>query len=184
MSFLKDFFLLNFNQYENFGFAFPIGIFCFSLAVAFSVAAFVINWHKSYTTALIKQLLRHEAIGEENAKTLAALRVDKIFGIKSALSRRGQLTYIVKRAGKVAPTYEEYRAASKKRGFREEKIDFDTALFYIDEGKLDRAKRLVAGPGAEWWRPALITVFLFAAFVLCAAFLPGFFEYINTTAGK
>lgn len=184
MSFIKEFLLLNFDQFENFGFSFPIGAFLTSMALAFCVAAFIINYHKRYTADLLTQLLRHEALDEATAKTLGALRINKSFGIKSALSRKGQLTYMVRRAGESEKTYEEYLAESKKRGYKEEKIDFETAVFYIAPDKLDRAKRLVETTNAEWWRPALMAVFIVAVWVIIALFLPGILQSLSDAAAN
>lgn len=184
MSFIKDFFLLNFDQFENFGFSFPIGVFLTSMAAAFCVAVFIINYHKRYTTQLLTQLLRHEALDEASAKTLSALRINKSFGIKSALSRKGQLTYMVRRVGESKQTYEEFLAETKKRGYKEEKIDFENACFYIDPEKTDRAKRLVETTNTEWWRPALMAIFIVAIWVILALFLPGLLQSLSDAASN
>ena len=182
MDFIKDFFLLNFNQFENIGFSFPIGIFLTSMAAALCAAVFIINYHKRYTCSLLKQLLRHESLDEQRAKTLVALKLDKTLGLKSALSRKGQLTYMVRRVGETTQTYDEYIAASKKRGHKDEKIDFKKACFYIDPERIDRAKRLVETTNTEWWRPALMAVFIVAIWVIMALFSPQLLQSLNEAA--
>ena len=182
MSFIKDFLLLDLNQFENFGIYFPIGAVFSLMALAFSVAVFISNYHKRYTTQLLRQLIRHKAFDEDSAKTLNALRVDKLLGLKSALTRNGQLTYMVRRVGETKQTYEEYVAMSKKRGHKDEKIDFDDARFHIDPQRIDRAKRLVETTNAEWWRPAIMALVIIAIWVVAALFLPDLLEALNEIA--
>ncbi len=182
MKFIKDFFLLDLSQFENIAIYLPIGVIFTSLALALCVAVFIINYHKRYTTQLLTQLIRHEALDEQGAKTLGALRLDKLFGLKSALSRKGQLTYMVRRVGETQQTYEEYLAVSKKRGYKEEKINFDEARFYIDPERADRAKRLVETTNTEWWRPTLMAVFIIAIWVIMALSLPELLEWLNEAA--
>ena len=181
MSFIKDFLLLNFNQFENIGFSFPIGMFLTSMALALCASAFIINYHKRYTCTILKQLLRHGALDEESSKTLGAIRLDNVLGLKSALSRKGQLTYMVRRVGENKQTYDEYVAATKKKGYKDEKIDFENACFYIDPEHIDRAKRVVSATNTEWWRPALMTVFIVAVWVILALFVPGLLESLNAS---
>ena len=181
MKFIKDFLLLNFDQFENFGFSFPIGIFVTSMAAALCIAVFTINHHKNYTLCILKQLIRHEALDESRAKTLAELRLDGIWGLKSALSRKGQLTYMVKRVGEKTQTYDEYVAESKKKGYKEDKPDFDCAKFYIPADRIDRAKRLVETTNTEWWRPALMCLFILIFLGVIATFLPGLLDAINNS---
>lgn len=182
MSFIKDFFLLDLDQFENFGIFFPIGAVITAMAVAMCAAVFIINYHKRYTTLILTQLLRHKALDEASAKTLGALRLDKLLGIKSALSRNGQLTYMVRRVGETQKTYDEYVAESKKRGYKDEKIDFEKAQFYLAPERIDRAKRVVETTNTEWWRPALMAVLIIAIWVALALFLPDLLEALNSAA--
>ena len=69
MSFIKDFFLLNLSQFENFGIYFPIGAIITSFALALCITVFAVNYHKRYTATLLTQLIRHEAYDEASAKT-------------------------------------------------------------------------------------------------------------------
>lgn len=181
MNFIKEFFILNLNDYENIPFYFPVGLLITLLTVAMCVAVFVINYRNGYTCAMIKQLLRHGATDENGAKTLKELRLDNIYGLKGALSRSGRLTYIVKRVGDVKPSYEEFMANRKKRGYKEEGIDFSEARFYIAEEQLDRAKGILEKSGASIWKPIILSVIFIAAWVILALFLPDLLEYINSS---
>lgn len=182
MDFIKEFFLLNFNQFDNFGISFPIGIFLTSMAIALCAAVFIINHHKRYTCSFLKQLLRHEALDDQKAKTLTSLKLENMLGLKSALARKGQLTYMVKRVGETEKTYDEYMVESKKRGYKDEKIDFESALFYIAPERVDRAKRLVETTNTEWWRPALMAVFIVSIWVIMALFVPELLQSLNEAA--
>jgi len=184
MKFIKDFFLLNLSQFENFGIDFPIGAIITSFLLALCIAVFIVNYHKRYTTTLLKQLIRHEAYDEARAKTLSELRINASLGIRLALSRKGQLTYMVKRVGEKNQTYEEYIETSKKKGYKDEKINFDEARFHLDSERIDRAKRLVGSTNTEWWRPALMAIFIIAIWVIVALFLPNLLEALNNMAEK
>lgn len=184
MSFIKDFFLLDLSQFENFGIYLPVGAIVSAMAIAMCAAVFIINYHKRYTTQLLMQLMRHKATDESCAKTLKSIRLDKMIGLKSALSRSGQLTHMVRRVGETRQTYDEYIAESKKRGHKDEKIDFDNAQFYIDPQQSDRAKRLIETTNTEWWRPAVMAAIIIAIWVLLALFLPDLLEALNSAAAE
>ena len=180
MEFIKDFWSLNLNQYENIGLYFPVGVFLVLLCVVMSGAAFFLTYYKRNTVTLYKQLLRHEATCEDKAKTLRELRLDASHAIRSALSKSsGQLTYVVKRVGEVKENYEEYIKKSKGRGYKPEKINFDEARFYIAEDKVDIAKKNVSGAEPAWWKPIAITVTMVVIVVLLAIFLPDILSAMN-----
>ena len=181
MNFIKEFFILNLNDYENIPFYFPIGLLITLLTAAICVAVFVINFHNGYIFAMIKQLIRHGARDDASAKTLTQLRLDKTLGLKSALSRSGRLTYIIKRVGETKPSYEEYVASRKKRGYKEEKIDFSIARFYIPSELSDRAQGVLEKSNASILRPVIISAILIGVWLLLALFLPDLLSYINAS---
>lgn len=181
---MKDFFFLNLNQYENISVNFPIGVFLILLTVAMCAAVFIINYRKYYTASMLKQLLRHGALDEQNAKTLSELRLTKVLGLKSALTRSGQLTFFVKRAGHIKPSYEEYIANTKKRGFKEGEIDFSEARYYLDAEKKEMAEKSLDSMNAEWWRPTFISAIFIAILILAVIFLPDILELINSAVRK
>lgn len=180
MDFIKDFLKLNLSEFENFGINFPIGIFITLFTVTMCVAIFVYNYKKSYTASLLKQLIRHNATDEQSAKTLKELHLDNIWAIKLALSGSGQLTYMVKAAGGKKTSYEEYVAQSRVRGFKDKKINFDEAKFYIPSDRTDKAKRTLESSNTEWWRPALISILLITTLMILALFLPEILKAINS----
>ena len=167
MESLKRFLLLDLADFENLGVPFPIGLVLTGVILAIIIATFVINYRKLYTTHLLRQLIRHGATSEECAKTLSELRASS-FAIRHALMRGGKLTYIVKMQGAEDQTYEEYVAKAKEKGYREERIDFSTARFYIPEDKLELAEKTLEHPTDGWLSPIIISValviFWFVAF--------------------
>lgn len=180
MEFIKDFFFLNFSQYENIGIYFPIGIFLILMCAITSASVFFITYYKKYTSSLYSQLLRHNALSEESAKTLTELRLDKSYAIRSALSRsNGQLTYIVKRAGEEKPSYEEYIKSLKKKGSSKSKIDFAEARFYIDPEKINQAKKLLEKGEPTWLGAGIISLISVGILLLCAEFLPDLLSFLN-----
>lgn len=181
MDFIKDFLSLNLSQYENFGVNFPIGAFLSIFSLAMCVAFFIYNYQKRYTALILKQLLRHSATSAETAKTLKDLHLENNFYLKSALSGSGQLSHLVKSAENLKPTYEEYISNAKKRGFKEAKINFDNARFYISEEQMSRVKRIVETNNTEWWRPVLFSAILILLLVILSIFLPDILQAINSS---
>lgn len=174
----EDYLFLNLKDYLDPGLDFPINIFLLSIAIGLCIATVLITIHKRYTTRLIKQLLRHNATTEESAKALSDLRIKPTFFLKGALSRSGQLTDMVKRVGEYKYTYQEYVALQKKKGFRDKKIDFATAKFYISSEKLDRAKRINESPYPSYINAALTCLLILSIFVIVSLFMPEFLSWI------
>ena len=64
--------------------------------------------------------------------------------------------------------------------YSEEKIDFDTALFYLDEAKLDRARHI-----SEMEAPSIVRAMLFAVLILTIGvciflLMPEILSWINS----
>ena len=123
MSFIKKMFTLNVKDYLDISMDVYINIILFVIAVVLCLASFAINHHRAYTYRIIRQLLRREATSEDKAKTIGELHLNLSRSLKGALSRNGQLTDIVKRAGYVKPSYEEYVALMKDKRNRKKKIN-------------------------------------------------------------
>lgn len=181
MDFIKDFLSLNLSQFENFGMSFPIGAFLMIFSLAMCVAFFIYNYKKRSAALILKQLIRHNATSGETAKTLKDLHLEKNFYLKSALSGGGQLSHLVKSAEDLKPTYEEYILNSKKRGYKEKKIDFDEAKFYISEEQINKAKRIVETSNTELWRPILFSAVMILLLVILMIFLPEILQAINSS---
>ena len=176
---LKDFFFLNLNNYKNFKASFPIGMFLIAAALASCAAVFATTYYKRTNSAICKQLMRHGATEEGKAKNLKELRLYDSRAVRVALSKSGQITHIVKRAGERVPTYEEYVANMKKKGSKPDKIDIDTAKFYVSPDKTDAANKILHSANHSWWKPAAISVGIVAVLALLMIFLPDVLSSIN-----
>ncbi len=179
MGIFKEFFFLNFKDYENIKINFPIGMILIALTLAISAAAFIITYHKIYISTLLKRLIRFGATDESGAKTLSDLGLSNIGALRSSLSRSGQLTFMVKRRGAEDITYEEYTTRIKTKGYKEEKINFETAEFYIAPDKLDRAKKTVETDSTSWLRPIILSAVLVALLIVFAIFAPEILSLLN-----
>ena len=175
---LKDFISINLKDYIDPGIDFPINVFLLSIALGLCIATFLITFQKRYTVRLIKQLLRHDATNEENAKSLSQLRIKPGFFLKAALSRSGQLTDMVKRVGETKFTYKQYKKMQKEKGFKEEKIDFETAKFYIAEDKLDRAKKINEISFPSYINATLCCILILAIFICITLYMPEILTWI------
>ncbi len=178
---ILEFLNLNLKDYTTSKFPLPIGLVLTVMLLALSAAAFIITYRKRYTVAMIRGLLKHNAIDEGSARSLRSLRLSDNRGLKSALSRSGQLTFIVKRAGAIKPDYDEYVKSSKKRGYKDERINFDEAKFYISGDELTRAKTIVQNTGTSWWIPVICTVVFIAVLVLAFFYLEDLLLLIGKT---
>ncbi len=183
MKYIKEFFFLNLNQYENIAIPFPIGMVAIALSVLMCVFAFYYYYYKNYTCDLLRALRRHEATSEESAKTLRELRLHNSSSIKRALQKNGPLLSLVKEVGKVSPTYEEYVKRSKKRGYKPEKTDFAKARFYLNPEKKDVVS-LQIEKCPTILTPIITTVIAVILLVALFLFLAPLLEVINKAATK
>lgn len=189
MSFLKDIIMLNAKDFFQTEMDIYVNIAVFIAAIALCLASFLINYHKSYTLLLIRQLIRRDATSEEKAITLSQMHLLDSKAIKSALSRRSQLSAMVKMQGYTAPTYEEYvktQKAKKRKDRKNEtdKIDFLTARFFIPEDQLNRAKIFQEKENPTLPRTILICVFIVAFSVCIALLMPEILRLLNNLIEK
>lgn len=200
MSF-SELFLLNAKDYLGTVTNVYINVILLFVAAALCIACFFINYHKRYTVLIIKQLLRRGATSEDNAITLADMRLNNTYGLKAALSRDGQLTRIVKRVGFSQPTYEQYKEAEEKRKAlykdksvsKEEKkaaksrwkeqsrakIDFAAAKFFIPEESVKRAELTREKENPTLLRTILVCVFILALYVCLMLLMPSILRLIS-----
>lgn len=200
MSF-RDLFLLNAKDYLGTVADVYINVILLAVAVALCLACLFINYHKTYTVIIIKQILRRGATDEKNALTLSAMRLDGVKGLKAALNRNGQLSRIVRRVGFTQPTYEEYMAMAKERrehrknkdipkeerkaARREErkaeraKIDFSAARFYIPEENLKKAELIKEKENPTIVRTILVCVLILALTVCFMLLMPAILRLIS-----
>lgn len=171
--FINDYLLINFKDYIDPGIDFPINIFLLSIAVGLCIASVLITIHRRYTATLIKQLMRHNAIDEASAKSLKELRIEPTFFIRAALNRKsGQLANLIKCAGAKTYTYEEYSKLQKTKGFRDEKINFDEAKFYINAEQMPRARRINDMGLPSYFQTILGCLLILIIFISVTLFMP------------
>ena len=164
MELLKKYLFLNLSYYFS-GVDFNINIFLLAIALGMCIACIFITISKRNMTLIIKQLTRHEAFDEASAKTLGELKIERGFKVRYSLSHRGQLTHIVKLAG-------GYPFEKKAEGKKEEKIDFDTARFYICAEGRDRATRIIDQKEPSYLNMALGCVLILMLFITLTFFVP------------
>ncbi len=177
---IKDFIFLNVkDSFQNVDVDIYINIILYVIAIALCITVFWVSYHKNYTVKMIKQLLRKNALSENGAKTLCELRLSDSRAIKRALSRRSQLSDMVKRVGDTKMSYEEYMALSKAKKLPKDRIDFASARFYIPAEKLDRARRISEKENPSLLRNILICVIIIALFIALSLFMPDILMELN-----
>ena len=181
---IKEFFFLNLSDYENIGIDFPLGIFLTLTTLLLCVFAFVITKRRCEASILLKQLFRHEAFSEEKAKTLHELRIKSGFFLTRMLTGGGELKSIVKRVGEENLSYEEYMKASRKRGFKDEKIDFSSARFFICPESADRARSIYESETPSFLRPIMLCLMLLILLVCLSFLVPELLERLNISVAE
>ncbi len=183
MNYLKQAFFVNFSDYENLGFNLPINIILLIFFAGMCIGLAALDFNRKYMRLAVRQLLRHEAVGEGKAVTLEELGLSGSRIVKLFLSGSGQLSRIVKRAGASEYTYEEYVALQKSKKLKKEKIDFSSAKFYIDPSMLDRANTI-----NDCYRTSVLKTVFACLFIVILYFclmmaMPEILNLLNNMAG-
>lgn len=178
MKLIKEFLLLDLADYENIGIDLPIGAILLGFCAVMIVFSFYYYYYRSTVSCICTRLLRAGAISEESGRNLKDLRLDGSVGVKIALRGGGELGAIVKRVGEKKQTYEEYISESNKRGYKPERVDLSTAMFYIDPEKRDRAEG-ISSENHSVLTPIIISAVLIIVLVAAVLFLPDLLSLIN-----
>ena len=88
--FYEEYVCLNLKEFSNIGIDLEIGKIFLAGAIAIAICAVVLDLRHRCSYALIKQLLRHDALKEENAKTLTDLGLVNNRQLKRLLSDSGK----------------------------------------------------------------------------------------------
>lgn len=180
IKFFQDILSLNLKNYSNIGIDLKINILIAVTAVAISALGFVMGSYRATLSGVMKQFLRHNAIGEGNAKSLKDLGLYNSRGARRALSGEGRLKGTVARVGEKKLTYEEYMALSKKdRKNAFSSVDFDTALFYIEEANQERAEHIYKNYDTSPLKSALGALLLITVAFVLMIFMPEILTLIN-----
>ena len=174
----NEFLSINLKDYPNIDIDLEIGKILFCFTIALIIATVVINYIRIQTNSLIKKLIRYEAIEEDKAKTLEELGI-KLFNAKIAFFAKGKTDKIIFYQGQKEYTYEEYSELIKSKDFKEEKIDFKNAKFYIKPDQLDRAKKIIDQPTTSVVSLILLCVLIFVIFICILLLLPGLLNFLN-----
>lgn len=176
---LRQCYEINLNDYENIGINLPINkvlIPAFFVFVLFTVA---LSLYRMSTRRMISQLLRHSALSEDSAKSLASLGLGNDRLVKYLLRRDNLLTRVVGRRGENKYTYEEYIVLTKEERRENDAVDFETAEFYISEDMLDRARTIVDKYNYTLGRTVMVCVFVLLIFVCLTALMPEILSLVN-----
>lgn len=171
---------LNFKDYKNLNFNFPIGIILILFMIAFPIAVFFINNKRNTISFAMKQLVRHEAFDEESAKSLSALRLSNVKSFKKMLTSSGQLSSMIKIVGYEKPSYEDYIKAKKEKK-NLEKPNFEEMKIFISEDSREKAETIAESEITPIWKPILIASVGVLILVLLFIFMPEILEFLNNS---
>ena len=180
--FYTQFFLINLKDYYNLGIDLRINIL---LLVTLPIVLLLwIAFHlvRSNTFLVVKRLSRRGAASAESAKTLRELGLFDKRILKLMLSGDGQITKIVKRVGAPEYSYEEYNALSKKDK-KGEKIDFETAAFYLNTDEQARIDKIQNRYDVRPHHTALMCAFIVVVFVCAMLLMPEILTGIDWLVG-
>ena len=174
---------LNFKDYKNLNFNFPIGFILVIFILAFPIAVFFINHRKNTITTCIKQLLRHDALNEQSAKTLSELRLSKCKSLKRMLLSSGQLSSMVKIVGYKKPSYDEYVAARKEKK-KIEAPDLERAKIYLSEEYSEKGADIASIGTSSIWKPIIVSLVGVIIVGILFVFMPKLLELLNSSLQK
>ena len=169
---------INLKDYSNIGIDLEISKILFCFLVGLIIATVIVNYRRASMILIIKKLLRHEVFSEDSAKSLSELDANSL-GVRLSLTSDKRTMSMVKRAGEKQYTYEEYSALIKSKDFKEEKIDFEEAKFYLDKTSLEDAKKVVDVPAPSVINTLLFCILLIAVYICLILLIPEILNLIN-----
>lgn len=176
--FYDSFICLNLNQYKNLKVDFEINKFLIIALVGLIAAIIIINYVRSSIYLTVNKLIRHEAIGEENAKTVGELGLN-LRRVKRCLASSSQLKTIISRVEEEKLSYEEYIARCKSKDKTLDKIDFEIAKFYVIKEKTDEARELGLKSKSLVLNTVLFCVLSVVAVVCLIFLMPEILNLVN-----
>ena len=181
---LKKCFEINLEDYENIKFSLEINKVVLGTFIAIIVGILVLNTYRGSIRFMVMQLKRHNALDEDGAKTLKELGLDNSRILKRLLSSQNMLTKTVARVGATQYDYETYVKMDKAARREAERVDFESARFYINKSEADRAAFIIERYAVSIPR-TLATCVFFAILCGCViAWMPGILEILNDLIGK
>ena len=181
--FYKNYICLNLNQYEGINVNFEINKFLIIALVGVIAAIIVLNIKRSAVYLTVNKLLRHEAIGKENAKSLIEMGID-IFKVRSCLSEGSQIKVYVSRVGEEKLSYEEYIERMKNKTLPSDKIDFAEEKFYIKSENVAKAREVALKSNSLLLNTILFCVLTFIVFTMLILLMPEILNVVNGMLAK
>ena len=185
-SFFDRYFNINLSDYPAFGFDFNVSLVLFALCLGLCIAIVIITAKKCASTAILRQLLRHEAVGEGASKTLSEIGLAENRAAKRALSCDKMLRRYVKLVGEVKISYEDYMKMTKaeqKTFDKGREIDFSEARFFVPENEADRATTAVQSDSSSPLTAALLCLVMLAAFFALSMAMPSILAFAASVIG-
>ena len=181
---LKRCFEINLEDYENINFGLEINKVVLGTFIAIIVGIVLLNTYRGSIRFMVMQLKRHNATDEESAKTLKELGLDSSRVLKKLLSSQNMLTKTVSRVGAVEYDYETYVKMDKAARREAERVDFDSARFYINADESNRAAFIIERYAVSIPK-TLVTCLFFVILCGCIiACMPGILNVLNDLIGK
>lgn len=189
MEYVKYAFTINFSDYENLNVNLPINVLLLIFFVGICVSFIAVDFNRRYLFLLVRQLSRHDARTEDKGKSLKEIGLGESRIIKFLLGRGGHIRRVVRIQGRREYTYEEYVALNKTRQDRKEfkkseRIDFETARFYIAPDMQDRAKTIMENYNTSLLKTLFICLMFMVIYVCIMLAMPEFLNLLNTLAGN
>lgn len=169
---------INLKEYPNIGLDLPLGAILLVAFIAVLITTVIINYRRAILHLTVSKLLRYDAIGEENAKNLDALKINKR-SVRLSLNSGGQFAKIIGIKGKQEYTYEEYTTMMKNKTLKEEAVDYRTAELFVKEDSLPLAKRIVDMSSPSVLSTVLMCVLTVAIYVIILLLSPEILTLIN-----
>lgn len=166
---------------------------------ALCVACFIINKNQSSIALVLRKLMRAEAYGEENAKTLGELGLSNSEDVKKLLFRTsGYMKGIVTYVGAKNLSYDDFLALTRKKNKKQyskrsenakkeenesktvSALDFSEAKFFIPEDKRDVADRAFAKNNGTLTKTVLSCVALIGFMLVIVFTMPAILKLISS----
>ena len=172
----------NFDTYEHMTFfnspnAFKLLVLGMYFGVV--IASLCMLYNKRFIGDFIRKLDTASCLSEQGAKTLDELWYGKNVLIKRALEKGNLLRNIVKR---VEPKDDENaNNSARSGGYRKNRIDFETARFYIPAEKRDVVIGRFDAKGSTWLSVILTAVIGLIAVIIIFKIAPSIVGLIDTS---
>ena len=181
--FYQLFFSVNLKDYVNLGWDLEINKVLLAVALIMCAMVFVVHLRRRAIYLAVKQLVRHEAKCESDAKTLRELGLDGNTVLKALLRSESSSVKLIRRAGAVEYTYEEYIALEKAKKLPKQTFDVSTAAFYLSEEDDARIKRILDSYNSSLTKTVLGAVFTLVCYICIMLLMPELLTLIDNIIG-